>query len=163
MATPTSLPATFVAGNVLTASQMNGLRGAFRILQSLFNFVNTGVTSASATYVSTGLTQAVTPQSTSSKIRITANVSVYNDTNGGEVGLRIIRTIGATTTTVVTSSQVRTGDSQVGYCLVIWEDTPSTTSATTYTIEIARTNGTGTIYAQVNSAASQIVIEEISA
>ena len=33
MATPTTLPATFVAGNVLTAAQMNDLRGAFRVLQ----------------------------------------------------------------------------------------------------------------------------------
>jgi hypothetical protein len=34
MATPTNLPATFVAGNVLTAAQQNGLRGAFRVLQA---------------------------------------------------------------------------------------------------------------------------------
>jgi hypothetical protein len=33
MATPTTLPASFVAGNILTAAQLNNLRGAFRVLQ----------------------------------------------------------------------------------------------------------------------------------
>ena len=33
MATPTTLPASFTAGQVLTAAQMNDLRGAFRVLQ----------------------------------------------------------------------------------------------------------------------------------
>jgi hypothetical protein len=35
MATPTTLPATFVAGNVLEAEQLNDLRGAFRVLQTV--------------------------------------------------------------------------------------------------------------------------------
>ena len=33
MATPTTLPAAFVSGAILTADQMNNLRGAFRVLQ----------------------------------------------------------------------------------------------------------------------------------
>ena len=33
MATPTNLPASFVAGAILTAAQQNDLRGAFRVLQ----------------------------------------------------------------------------------------------------------------------------------
>jgi hypothetical protein len=33
MAAVTPLPATFVSGDVLTAAQMNDLRGAFRVLQ----------------------------------------------------------------------------------------------------------------------------------
>jgi len=33
MATPTSLPASFTSGQVLTAAQMNNLRGGFRVLQ----------------------------------------------------------------------------------------------------------------------------------
>ena len=35
MATPTTLPATFVSGNVLEALQLNDLRGAFRVLQTV--------------------------------------------------------------------------------------------------------------------------------
>jgi hypothetical protein len=33
MATPTALPTAFVAADVLTAANMNLLRGAFRVLQ----------------------------------------------------------------------------------------------------------------------------------
>jgi hypothetical protein len=33
MATPTTLPASFVAGSILTAAELNDLRGAFRVLQ----------------------------------------------------------------------------------------------------------------------------------
>lgn len=163
MATPTSLPASFTAGAVLTVTQMNNLRGAFRVLQSFFMFANTQVISSSSTYVATGLTQAITPQSTTSKIRINANVSIYNDTAGGEGALRVQRTIGGTTTTVVTFAQARTGASQVGFCPLIWEDSPATTSAITYFVEFARLNGTGNIYAQVNNAASQLTVEEMSA
>jgi hypothetical protein len=88
---------------------------------------------------------------------------MYNDTAGGEGALRIVRTIGGTTTTVVTFAQVHTGASQVQFCPMLWQDSPATTSAITYTIEFCRNNGGGNIYAQINNASSSILIQEISA
>jgi len=79
MATPTNLPATFVTGNVLTAAQQNALRGAFRVLQ-VVSFSSTGgaTGSSSATFVDTGVSASITPQSTSSKILIMVNHSAYS-------------------------------------------------------------------------------------
>lgn len=77
MATPTTLPATFVAGNVLTAAQMNNLRGAFRVLQVVSTTLTTSFTSgAGGAYANvTGLSATITPSATSSKILIMATVN----------------------------------------------------------------------------------------
>jgi hypothetical protein len=163
MATPTTLPASFTAGEVLTAAQMNGVRGAFRILQSLFTWTGTSVSNATSTYSTTNLALAITPQSTSSRIKIQASIQMYNDATSGEIGLRIVKTIGGVTTTVLTNTQARAGASLVSQVPITWYDDPATTSAITYTIQFARTNGTGTITAQIGNQASTIILEEISA
>lgn len=163
MATPTTLPASFTAGQVLTAAQMNNLRGAFRILQSLFTFTGSSTSNATATYVTSGLALTITPTSATSKIKIQANMQMYNDTASGEIGLRIVKTIGGVTTTVVTNTQARAGASLVTQMPFIWVDEPATTSAVTYTIHFARTNGAGTITAQISAQSSVLILEEISA
>jgi hypothetical protein len=48
MAAVTTLPAAFVAGNVLTAAQLNNLRGAFRVLQVVQSITTTAVTITSS-------------------------------------------------------------------------------------------------------------------
>ena len=70
MATPTSLPATFVAGNVLTAAQMNNLRGAFRILQVVRATDATSRTTTSTTYVDANISVTITPTSADSDIML---------------------------------------------------------------------------------------------
>ena len=69
MATPTALPATFTAGQVLTAAEQNGLRGAFRILQvaSVFKADTFSFTSTSFVDV-TGLSVSITPREATSQI-----------------------------------------------------------------------------------------------
>ena len=78
MATPTSLPASFSSGAVLTAAQMNNLRGAFRILQ-VVQTIKTDIYSSGSVAQGgeadvTGLTATITPSSTSSKILVVADV-----------------------------------------------------------------------------------------
>jgi len=71
MATPTSLPATFVAGNVLTAAQMNDLRGAFRILQVVSTTKTDTFTTTSTSFTDvTGMSVTITPTATSSKVLV---------------------------------------------------------------------------------------------
>jgi hypothetical protein len=66
MATPTSLPASFTTGAVLTAAQMNDLRGAFRVLQVLQGNTTSQVANSGTSYIDTGASVTITPSSTSS-------------------------------------------------------------------------------------------------
>ena len=163
MATPTNLPATFVSGNILTAAQQNSMRGAFRVLTVVFTSQTTTASANSATYVTSGLTTAITPQENTNKVLIQGCVNLYNDTAGGEAGIRLVRTVGATTTTLFSIGQVKTGASFVIQVPFMWLDSPTTTSAATYTLQIARPNGTGIIYAQINNNLSMMTLQEISA
>ncbi len=82
MATPTTLPAAFVSGAVLTADQMNNLRGAFRVLQVVSATTATAVTNNTNVQADTGLTATITPQSTSSKILVMVSQAGCEKTAG---------------------------------------------------------------------------------
>ena len=161
MATPTTLPATFVAGDVLTAAQMNNLRGAFRILQVVSATYSTLTTSTSGTYADTGLTVSITPSSTSSKIFVVANHSVYNDTANTAAGIRIVR--GSTSLTATINVSYSPTAAIASSWSMNYLDSPATTSATTYKTTFARTNGAGTVTVQPSSDAATITVFEISA
>lgn len=161
MATPTTLPSTFVAGNVLTAAQMNNLRGAFRILQVVSTTKTDIFSSSQATggvVDVTGLSATITPSATSSKILIVASVSgtlLYSATYYPSISVVLKRggsAIGGGTTA---GSRVSTNGSSGGGALDTksgssvtfnYLDSPATTSATTYQIAIHNTlNVTATI------------------
>ena len=193
MATPTTLPASFVSGAVLTASQMNNLRGAFRILQ-VVNTIKTdtftsGTIAKGAEADITGLSATITPSSTSSRILVVANV------NGSTLGtalahaplvvFRVYR--GATSigqgdaagsrTQVTTHSGVATTSSGMGNGVSVILDSPATTSATTYKVTFVNSttmNSTAVFYlnstqtdatnaAETPRAASSITLFEVSA
>lgn len=140
MATPTTLPATFVAGNVLTAAQMNDLRGAFRILQVINTIKTDQFSTTSASFVDvTGVSLSITPSATSSNILIfvTGTGSV---TNNGVMRLNLLRdstniaqSTGATNNS--TSTVQPTAIETLTPFTIIALDSPNTTSATTYKLQ----------------------------
>ena len=152
MATPTSLPATFVAGNVLTAAQMNDLRGAFRILQVVSTTKTDSFSTTSTSFVDvTGLSASITPTSATSKVLVMLTAVVANST-GGSVRLNLVRD----STNIAQS----TGSGSVDQTLAIrtdsangadsaavnYLDSPATTSATTYKVQIASVSGASSSY-----------------
>ena len=147
MAAVTTLPATFVAGNVLTAAQMNDLRGAFRVLQVVTanTISGSGTTISTSTYTATGLTATITPSSTSSKILIFVNQANRKDNSNAatEAQSRLYRgaTAVQTNNTVSTCYTGTTMELRVQASLM-YLDSPATTSATTYTMYGAATAGT---------------------
>lgn len=160
MATPTSLPASFVSGAILTAAQQNDLRGAFRVLQVLSASTNSPVSSTSTTFADIGLSVTITPQSTTNKILLVASTSIYASINSAEAGIRVLR--GATN--IFTSRQAILASLTGGAFTSIMLDSPATTSATTYKVQGARDAGTGTINFQVSAlAVSTLLVCEISA
>ena len=165
MATPTSLPATFVAGNVLTAAQMNNLRGAFRIMQIVSATTSTEQSSSSTTYVdATSLSVSITPQATTSKILMVYMTGVTKNSGSGSnaCGIRFVR--GATTlATWADNGYTATLLNQFLPFTGIWLDSPATTSATTYKVQFANSTNAALVAIQANSAPGTLIVMEISA
>jgi hypothetical protein len=145
-----TLPA--VSGTVLTTG--NPIIGSvLQVLQAQkFNTFST--TSTSYTDI-TGLSVAITPSSTSSKILILVSVSVGPD-GGNFAPMQIVRN----STVIAYPSPTSTYDGSInsfpsnGLCIstyaLNWLDSPSTTSATTYKLQIYTTGNT----AYVNTRAA---------
>lgn len=186
MATPTSLPATFVSGNVLTAAQMNDLRGAFRILQ----VVSTTKTDTFSAAISggndaaiTGLSATITPTSASSTILIYGMVHGSGFSTGNTINVRTYR--GATMIGVPSSfgnrteatavSHGDTGTLKMSNVGILLADSPATTSATTYAFYLTTSQGgasqtyyvnrssTDTDGVDTNRTVSSITVMEVSA
>jgi len=165
MATPTNLPASFTSGAVLTSTQLNNLRGAFRVLQVVYGTYGTFQTLNVTTYSDTGLTASITPQATTNKILVLAfnNGCVRGAENAANaLSLRILR--GATQISEVkewgyTNSALLmqgTVDMQV-------LDSPASVSALTYKVQGKNSIATSTVGTQYQSTTSTLILMEVSA
>jgi hypothetical protein len=169
MATPTNLPIASVSGDVLTAAYVNGLRGAFRVLQvAAPGVTSTQVTNSTTTYADTGLEATITPQSATSKILvIVAQSACYKSAGNTEnaLNLRLLR--GATTIQTFANLAGYTGtalQNRFGTCSTIYLDSPASTSALVYKTQLANNNATAEVGVQVgNTAQSTMILMEISA
>jgi len=166
MATPTSLPATFVAGNVLTAAEMNDLRGAFRILQVVRATDATDRTTTSTSFVDANISVTITPSSATSDVLLVwslrrdtlstgstrSNFQITDNSNTAISGAEN-HLVGLLASTIRNQFDV----TLIGY------DSPATTSATTYkgrfkvqdsgsTAEIQNADNTGQLFALEISA-----------
>jgi hypothetical protein len=166
MATPTTLPATFTSGQILTAAQMNDLRGAFRVLQVVQGTTQTQVVTTSTSYVTSGLSATITPSSTSSLILVSCS-GTFSATFGTEGFATIFRgTVAGTnlgpangfnTIYVTGTTGVQNLVASASYL-----DNPATTSAQTYTLGIKK-NGSGSVYFSTINTLSTMTLMEISA
>jgi hypothetical protein len=166
MAAVTTLPAAFVANTVLTAAQMNDLRGAFRVLQVVQGTTASQVSTTSTSYVTTGLTASITPSSTSSKVLILSSIE-FSATAGTDAYFTIFRgTVAGTSLATNAVGFINfyhsgSGGGQTAGALSFL-DSPSTTSAQVYTIGM-KVSGAGTGYSAVANTTNTIILMEISA
>jgi hypothetical protein len=160
MATPTNLPADFSPGQVLTAAQMDDLRGAFRVLQVKEHKVTSLVSTTSGSYVNTGLSVAITPQDTSSGILVLASHSTFCSSAGTFGWMRLNR---SGTPIANFLDCIGGGNSSVASSFSFnYFDLPNTTSAVTYTTQVLRGGGAGSVQVNVNSNPATIIVAEIS-
>ena len=166
MATPTTLPATFVSGAVLTAAQQNDLRGAFRVLQVVTGTTAVSRTSSSSTYQDTNLTATITPTSTSSKIlvfvhHVSCEKSVANPLNrmaiqlhrNGSSILQLTAGVGYTASALVLHFSVS----------ATYMDSPASVAALTYKTQFINQENVAAVIVQSGNIASTITLMEISA
>jgi hypothetical protein len=158
MATPTNLPASFTTGAVLTAAQMNDLRGAFRILQVVTGTTNTQTSTGSGTYSDVGLSASITPQATTNKILVMAQLNYYNSSTN-KTTFNLVRT-----STQINETNPLGGDANNidGMTFLTFLDSPSTTSATTYKVQFKTNAGAGYLRASA-TATCTIYLLEVSA
>lgn len=178
MATPTSLPASFSTGAVVTAAQMNDLRGAFRILQVVSTTVTGTFATTSSSYTDvTGLTVSITPSSTSSKILVIASVSGTGQVANTNFFAQLVRGstaigVGGASGSRRTATSVSRDQTFPSSLVMMHLDSPSTTSSTTYKVQVT-SQGSGTIYINRSESdtdlissprtASSITVLEVSA
>lgn len=166
MATPTNLPSSFTAGNVLTAAQMNNLRGAFRVLQVVYASTTTEATNSTSTYADTNLTASITPSATSNKVLVIVDQAGCYKTAGNaenRIQLRLMRG----TTEIGNSGSLHlytaTAVANIGSWGIAVLDSPATTSSTTYKTQLKNPNNTAQVSTQAGTGQSTIVLMEISA
>jgi len=161
-----TLPA--VSGNVLTDTSPK----AGNVIQVVQGTYGTQDTVASTSYTDTGLLLAITPTSATSKILIIISAALRTSRGTNDftaAGGRITRA----GTTIFTSDRVLaitagTGagsDIAVhGQCSLVYLDSPSTTSSTTYRLQIKNSTTANSASAFLNeSATSSITLMEIAA
>ena len=167
MATPTTLPAAFVAGDILTAAQMNDLRGSFRILQVVFGFTSVAATSSTNTFVDTGLTATITPTSATSQVLVMAFQNGGFKSSGSANNRLTLRLMRDATLIQTISDTGFTGTALALHVASICPmvlDSPATTSATTYKTQFMSADNAASVAVQVNGlSTSTIVLMEVSA
>jgi hypothetical protein len=158
-------------GNVLTVSggvpTWAAPAGGGKVLQVVFAEYTTSTTIATTTYTDTGISLSITPSSASSKILVISHNAgkIASATNSG-VSSRILR--GATSVfqqdpTDYTAWFLSASSMEFWFIdSMVYLDSPSTTSATTYKTQSA-TRGSQTAVWQGGSRKSTITLMEIGA
>ena len=167
MATRTTLPSSFSSGAVLTATNMNDLRGAFRILQVVNASYGVSTTNNTSTMADTGLTATITPSFTSSTILVLVSQNgCYKTSANAEnrMNLRLMR--GATALTTFCNGLFLYTGTAIGNgatASLCYLDSPASTSALTYKTQFANPNNTAGVITQESSSLSTMTLLEISA
>lgn len=157
----TATIATANISNQLTDANMS----AGSVLQVVEASLSSQVATTSTSYANTSLAVSITPRATSSKVLLIMNANMYHGTGGAQAFVTLFRG---------NSSGTNLGNGTAGFgaahnaaqadkntVSISYLDSPSTTSAQTYTCAI-RIDGSGTSYLNVNGEKSTLTAIEIA-
>jgi len=157
---------------VLTAdsAEATGLKWATpasggKVLQVLQDTANTSVSNATTTYAATGLSQAITCATASSKVLVTVSLPIVktdeNSTNA--VGIEIKRG----STAIITTPDVVLYTETAVRLFSTWSysflDSPSSTASLTYTVNFRNRNTQNAVLVCYESSPASIILQEIGA
>jgi len=135
--------------------------GGGKVLQVVSHTRTGGFSTGSTSYVSSGLSDTITPSASSSKILVMIMCPFSNTSSSTGTYFNISRAISGGSTTSMSSQTEGLGAAETaGYRGVVhlsWFDSPSTTSAITYSLMIRSSSG-GAVEAPAHSTATQSVI-----
>jgi hypothetical protein len=160
-----------------TAPEWKTIPTGGKVLQVVQASTSSTVTISSVTYTDTGVTATITPSSATSKVLVLISQQMLlqsDQSSGYGVGAKILR--GATTVVDNSTSSVgvhfmeagNSGNGRIGtrgYYSQNYLDSPATTSATTYKVQMAAntTAGSSAFLTQGNACVSTIILMEIGA
>ena len=149
-----------VSGTVLTTTSPK----AGNVIQVVSATYSTATITSGTTLVDTGLSASITPTSSSSKILVlvTMNGLLNGATAATGVRLAILRNSTNINTFAEYTCYTSASASLIASAAGNYLDSPSTTSSTTYKVQFARRDGSGTVSVQANSDSSTIVLMEIA-
>ena len=163
-----------VTGTLPTA---NGGTGATsynpgKIAQVISGGTSTGTSTSSTSFVDSNCTVAITPTASDSKVLLQfSGNGIFVTAQATAMAFQLVRTVGGVSTNLSTKFARYVGymttlaalnDMQEA-CSFEFLDSPSTTSATTYTIQIQRETGSGSVTLCANGQASSFVAMEVLA
>jgi len=129
-----------------TGSAIGAITGG--IIQVVSGSTTTATLTTSSSYVDTALSLAITPQLSSSKILVLVNGTIRGQSDNAQIGsMGLVR--GSTVILDDPSAIILSVNANVGIAYrasIVYLDSPSTTSATTYKVQIKRTTSAGTSY-----------------
>ena len=162
-ATGTASSSTFLRGDNSWAAAGGG-----KILQVVSATSTTQTDTTSTSYADcTGITAAITPAATGSKVLVLISVNVTATGNQAVGEFKIVRTIGGSATDLFVFSQVNHLEHENANHFLQQLDSPSTTSAATYKLQFFRTDQSGTLTVNRNDgsdiARSVITLIEVGA
>ena len=153
-------------GTTLNITSGHVLNAPGHVIQTVYSSSATNESTTSETFVNTSLAATITPTSSSSKILVMVNASMYVNTADRHAVAGIFR--GDVSGTSLGSGTYNIGSAYggssngKGYVCCAILDSPSTTNATTYTVGLRRNGASGTVYINVNAERSTIVLQEIA-
>ena len=119
-------------------------------------------TTSNAAFVTSGLSAAITPSSTSSKILVTASTTVVGTASTDTLTALFRGTVSGTNITGDASTKYNSSNSEPSMITNTYLDSPSTTSAQTYTLGIKSSVNNQSSKAQVASTRGTIILIEVA-
>ena len=148
---------TILVDTINEKTSGNGVDIPGHVLQVVEAEYSTQTDVSSTSYADSGLSVTITPTSTSSKIYVITNVHCY--INGtGLIGVNVVR---GSTQIVEANKALGFDDNASTVAALTKLDSPSTTSATTYKVQIKKTSFTGTARINQQDGGSRITVMEI--
>jgi len=176
------LPDGIVDTDMLAAGAVTApKRGAGAILQVVQGTKTNKATTTSTSMVDTGLSASITPSATSSKILIHVQLGSFsNQQGGGRAFANIVRDstdifLGDATTghevTIALNPRASNDEHVQVPCSIHFLDSPSTTSATTYKVQMKSDGDGGTVVlnsaydtdSKAGNTGSSIILMEVAA
>lgn len=143
--------------------------GGGKVLQVVSASTDSAASSSSTTFATTNVTASITPTLSTSKVLVltTINGVTVDSTANQGVAFKLYR--GSTQISLIADAFLRNSGNTfiTGTLPFTYLDSPATTSSTSYTVQFARTAGSGTVYCQnwytATTGASTITLLEIGA
>ncbi len=138
-----------------------------RVLQVVQGTYSTATITTSTSYVDTGLTATITPSSASNKVLVSATISAFIYGGGLDSGCKFQLVRGSTALLTPVNNSLyfynpTSGTETVVAFPLTYLDSPATTSATIYKLQVAATDG-GTVNVNSSGNIAVITLMEIAA